>query len=193
MEVPRLGVDRAAAEATAAATHRIWATHANYTTAHGNTGSLTYWLRPGIKPASLWILVGFVTHRAPRELLEKTLLNLVGWTRESYSCRPILQPEQLRIQAAFVTYTTVHSNARSLTHWARPGIKPTSSWMLAGFISTVPQQELLKIFDKCLMYIPTNVTDRFLLFQTLHLGVCIYVKKKKISFWWYFIWQPHIN
>ena len=29
-----------------------------------------------------------------------------------------------------LTITTAHSNARSLTHWARPGIEPTSSWML---------------------------------------------------------------
>ena len=28
--------------------------------AHGNTGSLTHWLRPGSEPTSSWILVGFV-------------------------------------------------------------------------------------------------------------------------------------
>ena len=33
-----------------------------YTTAHGSTGSLTHWLRPGINPTSSWILVGFVNH-----------------------------------------------------------------------------------------------------------------------------------
>ena len=32
---------------------------------------------------------------------------------------------------------------RSLTHWARPGIEPATSWFLAGFISTVPGRELL--------------------------------------------------
>ena len=32
--------------------------------AHGNTGSLTHWARPGIKPVSLCILVGFVNHWA---------------------------------------------------------------------------------------------------------------------------------
>ena len=42
----------------------------------------------------------------------------------SYSCQPIQQPQQRRIQAASVTYTTAHSNARSPIHWARPGIKP---------------------------------------------------------------------
>ena len=25
------------------------------------------------------------------------------------------------------------------THWARPGIEPTSTWILVGFVSTVPQ------------------------------------------------------
>ena len=30
---------------------------------------------------------------------------------------------------------------RSITHLARPGIKPTISWLLVGFISTVPQWE----------------------------------------------------
>ena len=28
-----------------------------------------------------------------------------------------------------------HSNARSLTYWARPGFEPTSSWILVGFIT----------------------------------------------------------
>ena len=28
-----------------------------------------------------------------------------------------------------------HSNARSLTHWGRPGIEPESSWMLVRFVS----------------------------------------------------------
>ena len=42
-----------------------------------------------------------------------------------------------------VTYTTAHSNARSLTHWVRPGIEPMSSWILVGFITTEPWQELV--------------------------------------------------
>ena len=29
---------------------------------------------------------------------------------------------------------TAHGNARSLTHWTKPGIKPVSSWILVGFI-----------------------------------------------------------
>ena len=41
-----------------------------------------------------------------------------------------------------VTYTTAHGNTGSLTHWTRPGIKPTTSWFLVIFISAAPQQEL---------------------------------------------------
>ena len=38
-----------------------WAASATYTTAHGNDGSLTHWVRPGIEPATSWFLVGFVS------------------------------------------------------------------------------------------------------------------------------------
>ena len=37
------------------------AASATYTTAPGNAGSLIYWVRPGIKLASSWVLVRFVT------------------------------------------------------------------------------------------------------------------------------------
>ena len=37
-----------------------------------------------------------------------------------------------------------HSNIGSFTHWARPGIKPTSSWILVGLVTAEPCQELQK-------------------------------------------------
>ena len=43
-----------------------------------------------------------------------------------------------------MTYTTAHNNMGSLTHCARPGIKPASSWLLVGFITAEPQEEFLK-------------------------------------------------
>ena len=52
------------------------------------------------------------------------------------------QPQRLWIQAASVTYTIAHNNAGSLAHWVRPGIKPTSSWILVGCVTAEPQQEL---------------------------------------------------
>ena len=54
----------------------------------------------------------------------------------SCSCRPQTQPQPRQIQASSVTYTTAHSNTRSLTHWASPAIEPTSSWMLVGCCCT---------------------------------------------------------
>ena len=41
-----------------------------------------------------------------------------------------------------MTYTTAHDNARSLTHWARPGSEPATSWFLIGFTSAAPWLEL---------------------------------------------------
>ena len=52
-------------------------------------------------------------------------------------------PYHSHIWATSVTYTTAHGNKRSLTHWARPGIEPASSWTLVRFVSTAPWRELL--------------------------------------------------
>ena len=51
-----------------------------------------------------------------------------------------------RIRAMSATYTTVHSNAGSLTHCMRSRIEPVSSWMLARLVSAEPQRELLIFF-----------------------------------------------
>ena len=44
--------------------HGIQATSATHTIAQRNSGSLTHLARPGTKPASSWILVGFINHWA---------------------------------------------------------------------------------------------------------------------------------
>ena len=66
IDVPRLGTEAelqllAYAAATA---WRMWAESATYTTAHGNIGSSTHWVRPGIEPASEWIVARFVNQWA---------------------------------------------------------------------------------------------------------------------------------
>ena len=61
---------------------------------------------------------------------------------QSCSRQPMPQWQQCGIQGATVTYTTAHSNAGSLTHWPRPGIKPASSQILVRFISAEPWWEL---------------------------------------------------
>ena len=50
----------------------------------------------------------------------------------SCSCWPA--PQQRGIWAASVTYPAASSNAGSLTQWPRPGIKPTTSWILVRFL-----------------------------------------------------------
>ena len=46
--------------------HSIRATSSTYTTTHGNTRSSTHWARPGIEPATSWLLVGFINHWATK-------------------------------------------------------------------------------------------------------------------------------
>ena len=47
---------------------------------------------------------------------------------------PKPEPQQHWIRAASATYTTAHGNIKSLTCWARAGIKPTTSWFLVRFV-----------------------------------------------------------
>ena len=51
-----------------------------------------------------------------------------------------------QIRAAAVAYATVYSKAGSLTHWVRPGMEHTSSWILVRFIPAVPERQLLSWF-----------------------------------------------
>ena len=62
----------------------------------------------------------------------------------SCSCRITTQPQPQphQIRATSATYTTAHGHIGSLSHWARSGIEPKTSWFLVGFISTETQREL---------------------------------------------------
>jgi len=63
-------------------------------------------------------------------------------SNQSYSCWPMPQPQKHGIWAASVTYITADGNTESPTHWVRPGIKPASSCILVGFVSSETQHEL---------------------------------------------------
>ena len=52
------------------------------------------------------------------------------------------QVQQHQSQASAATCTIAHGNTRSLTHWAKPGIEPASSWILVGFITAEPWWKL---------------------------------------------------
>ena len=69
-------------------------------------------------------------------------------SNQSYSCQPTTPPQQCQIRAVSATYTRAHSNAGSLTHCAKPGIIPRSSWTLVRFVTAEPQRELQPLF-KC--------------------------------------------
>ena len=63
MAIPRLGLE-SELQLPEPQQHQIWAMSVTYTTAHGNTGSLTHWARAGTEPATSWFLVGFVNRCA---------------------------------------------------------------------------------------------------------------------------------
>ena len=66
----------------------------------------------------------------------------------SCSLRPTPQPQQCQIQACLRPTSQLVATPHPLTCWARPGIEPASSWMLARFLSAEPQWGLCQIFIK---------------------------------------------
>ena len=56
-----------------------------------------------------------------------------------------------RIGATAASLHHSHSNTGSPACWVRPGLEPTSSMILVGFVSAVPQQEFLMVFF-CLLF-----------------------------------------
>ena len=66
---------------------QIWATSVTYTTAHDNARSPTHCIRPGIEPASSWILVRFVSTAPQWELPQCWVLNLLSHDGNSISPR----------------------------------------------------------------------------------------------------------
>ena len=63
---------------------RIQAVSVTYTTARDKARSLTHWVRPGIKPASSWILVRFIITEPQWELLP--FLPLKKWRETIIFC-----------------------------------------------------------------------------------------------------------
>ena len=60
---------------------------------------------------------------------------------------------------SFGTYTTAQGNARSITHWMRPGIELTSSCKRTLWEHSEPQQELHKFVRRITKW-PSNSTPR---------------------------------
>ena len=66
--------------------------------------------------------------------LQHTEIPRLG-SNQSHSCQPIPRPRPYGIRATSSTYATAQGRVGSLTHWARPGFKPASSWILVGFFN----------------------------------------------------------
>ena len=90
MEVPRLGVElelQPPAYTTATATQdpsHAWDQHHS----SGNDGSSTHWVKPGIEPASLRMLVRFVSAEPRRELQNSVVLRSSADTDWKLLCLP---------------------------------------------------------------------------------------------------------
>ena len=85
-----------------------------------------------------------------------------------------------------VTYTTALGNAES-TQWVRPGIKPSSSWMLVGFVNrwatmgtpTTPILQMKKLrlssdkLSNCWLLSRGNQVPRSMLFPIYQVASCL--------------------
>ena len=61
-----------------------------------------------------------------------------------------------------------HSNARSLTHWVRPGMESESSWMLVGFVNSWATTGTLRNSSFCfflIYYSWFTIFSQFLLYS----------------------------
>ena len=89
-----------------------------------------------------------------------------------------------------LTYITAQGNTRSLMHWARPGMEPASSWILAGFITSEMRWELPGAF------LWKQLTQKASYFQSFTWNIRSYLQKephwtsikkllnKLLSTWW---------
>ena len=69
------------------------------------------------------------------------------------------EPQQRQGWTASATYTTIHGNAGTLTHWTRPGIESSTSWLLVGFVNhwvTTGTPEVCTVLVKARMIFPVK-------------------------------------
>jgi len=140
---------------------------------------------PGISPIWLWCTIFFL-HIFGFDLLIFPFFGGGGYLFAISRAAPMAHGgSQARgrigavaaggIRAMSATYTTAHGNTGSLTRWSRPGIKPTTSWFLVGFIN----------------HWATTGTPDLLIF---HQGFCIYVHERYWFvvylnvFFWFWCW-----
>ena len=98
------------------------------------------------------------------------------------------QPQQRGIWAASGTYTRAHGKAGSLTHWARPGIEPTTSqtlcwvlnplshkrnsWLFFFYVLLLINTSLHSLFTPMFHLLMTE-THPFFIEEYIHLGISL--------------------
>ena len=114
-----------------------------------------------------------------------------------WELQPTPRPQQRRIWASSVNYTRVHGTVRSLTHWVKPGIEPTTSWFLvSNLMDSFPLLQdgnLKRYFFSILVLYPyemTLLTKRALNWSLKVFHFQVKIKEKTILFYLLFYW-PH--
>ena len=110
---------------------QIWAASATYTTPHGNAGSPTHWVRPGIEPLSSWMLVGFLSAAPQWELppqffsRDENFKGLLAWWLQIHSLM-LLTSGYRGVHYIPKTYFTTVSRylLTSLTRFTPPQLPP---------------------------------------------------------------------
>ena len=83
------------------------------------------------------------------------------------------------IRATAASLYHIYSNARSLTHWTRPGNKPATSWFLVGFgfrcvtTGTPPTLFSMKIFPKITITRTDLFLGLFVSFLNIYYKICL--------------------
>ena len=86
-----------------------------------------------------------------------------------------------------MTYTTAHSNTGSVTHWARPGIEPATSWWVELFLMSAVTlgsrgSKYLLVFISLWLWASTNSSsERICVLQLFQLLFSLIVLT---SFWY---------
>ena len=100
------------------------------------------------------------------------------------------------IGATAVTYTTVCSNTGSLTHWARPGIKPKSSqrqhWVLNPLSHNRNSRFGFVLFNMGFLFIESNLIFKLAKCQNIGIppshNTLLMSLSNSCSPWWNGIW-----
>ena len=140
MEVPRLGTE------SGSGSNPSWS--CNLCDSCGNPRSLTHCARPRIETVQLQrqCQIPNAQHNGKNSILLLFLFFLFSFLFFFcfFRAAPVAygSPQTRGWIAAMATSQRhSHSNARSLTHWGRPGIEPASSQIPVGFVTTEPWWE----------------------------------------------------